>query len=482
MGTLVRRSGRPLNAEVPGLFTYDGFHGFVLPTLGDLAASTAVENWVLGSTKEEELSDDELAQLQDGFSTSTMTTTSSSGSCCSVTSPSPLGDLQHSVDVLKAVAGENSPIKLLLHAIVRETKLTVPPPTEEEGSEAGTAEAAQAALKAGGKALGKLSGKAQRLAKLAKLGGGGAPPKPSRWWPHRSKSTLPISRRSWKAGKGRPRRSTKRLAPSPRSITSCKEIVLSPSPQEELRRGGLAGVAVRLEQQATGLPAPLDGWLVGIAETTAGMGEDAISRRLNALWRAEVLPFCNKAIAGRFPFESGSTVDVSLADFSQLFRPGGLIDQFMTTHLLAYVDTRDGLGARRPAWASRAAPWAPSSSPSRIRDGMFAGGAQPQMRFALKPLDLDTGARRAVLDLDGQTLSYDHGPAQPASMEWPGPNGRNVVRLTFIPLDQQTPLVTSREGAWSWFRLLREGQTVPTGVPGSSRSPSAPPATGCASS
>ena len=90
----------------------------------------------------------------------------------------------------------------------------------------------------------------------------------------------------------------------------------------------------------------------------------------------------------------------------------------------------------------------------QIRDGMFAGEAQPQMRFALKPLDLDTGARRAVLDLDGQTLSYDHGPAQPASMEWPGPNGRNVVRLTFIPLDQQTPLVTSREGAWSWFRLL----------------------------
>ena len=40
MGTLVRRSERPLNAEVPGLFTYDGFHGFVLPTLGDLAASS----------------------------------------------------------------------------------------------------------------------------------------------------------------------------------------------------------------------------------------------------------------------------------------------------------------------------------------------------------------------------------------------------------------------------------------------------------
>ena len=51
------------------------------------------------------------------------------------------------------------------------------------------------------------------------------------------------------------------------------------------------------------------------------MGEDAIRRQLNALWRSEVLPFCSKAIAGRFPFASASTVDVSLADFSQLFGP-----------------------------------------------------------------------------------------------------------------------------------------------------------------
>jgi type VI secretion system protein ImpL len=156
---------------------------------------------------------------------------------------------------------------------------------------------------------------------------------------------------------------------------------------------------------------------------------------------------------------------VSLADFSQLFKPGGLIDQFVTTNLLPYVETT------RTPWRPKTGVGISSSAlaafqvAQQIRDGMFGGGAQPQMRFALKPTDLDTDARRAVLDLDGQTLSYGHGPAQPAWMEWPGPNGRNVVRLTFIPLSQQTPLVKTREGAWSWFRLLREAQTVPTAAP-----------------
>jgi type VI secretion system protein ImpL len=467
MDTLVRRSGRNLNAEIPGLFTYDGFYHFVLPALGDLAANTAVENWVLGSTKEEELSDQELARLQNEILHLYYDDYIEQWELLlrDVTL-APLGDLQHSVDVLKAVAGENSPIKLLLHAIVHETKLTVPPPTEEEGSEAGTAEVAQAALKAGSKALGKLGGKAQRLAKLAKLGGGGGAAEASAVVGAPVEEHFAYLAAIVEGREGATPALDQALGTLATLYHELQEIVLSPSPQEELmRRGGLAGVAGSLKQQAGGLPAPLDGWLVGIAETTSSMGEDAIRRQLNALWRADVLPFCDKAIGGRFPFESTSTIDVSLADFSQLFKPGGLIDQFVTTHLLPYVDTARSPWRPKTSVAISSNALAAFQLAEQIRDGMFGGGAQPQMRFALKALDLDTGARRAVLDLDGQTLSYGHGPAQPAWMEWPGPNGRNVVRLTFMPLNQQTPLVTTREGAWSWFRLLREGKTVPTAVP-----------------
>ena len=89
----------------------------MLPALGDLAANTAVENWVLGSTKEEELSDQELAQLQAEILNLYYDDYIQQWELLlrDVTL-APLGDLQRSVDVLKAVAGDNSPIKLLLHA------------------------------------------------------------------------------------------------------------------------------------------------------------------------------------------------------------------------------------------------------------------------------------------------------------------------------------------------------------------------------
>ena len=76
---------------------------------------------MLGSTKEEELSDDELAQLRDEILHLYYDDYIEQWELLLVTSPSRRSAIcQHSVDVLKAVAGD-SPIKLLLHAIVRET-------------------------------------------------------------------------------------------------------------------------------------------------------------------------------------------------------------------------------------------------------------------------------------------------------------------------------------------------------------------------
>ena len=61
-----------------------------------------------------------------------------------------------------------------------------------------------------------------------------------------------------------------------------------------------------------------------------------------------MLPFCQAALAGRYPFDPTSAIDVNTADFPRLFGPGGLIDTFTNDHLLPYIDT-----AARP-WRWRA--------------------------------------------------------------------------------------------------------------------------------
>ena len=68
-------------------------------------------------------------------------------------------------------------------------------------------------------------------------------------------------------------------------------------------------------------------------------------------------------------------------------------------------------------------------------------------------------------DLDGQQVSYAHGPIQPTHFDWPGPNGSRLVRLTFVPVGGGTPAIVTKEGPWAWFRLLHEATLTPQGQP-----------------
>jgi type VI secretion system protein ImpL len=101
----------------------------------------------------------------------------------------------------------------------------------------------------------------------------------------------------------------------------------------------------------------------------------------------------------------------------------------------------------------------------RIGSALFPAGPQPRVGFSLTPLDLDPAAASVGLDLDGQDLRYDHGPAVPKAFLWPGPGGTGIVRLSFAPLDGGPPVSLVREGAWSLFRLLQDGQLRGLGPP-----------------
>ena len=75
--------------------------------------------------------------------------------------------------------------------------------------------------------------------------------------------------------------------------------------------------------------------------------------------------------------------------------------------------------------------------PTRLRDPrrpVLRRRRGVSLKFEVAPARSTTGSRQASLDVDGQDLTYSHGPVQPMRMQWPGPAGRNVVRLTFTPV------------------------------------------------
>ena len=309
---LTRRSGKSLGEGIAGVYTYQGFHEQVLPRLKEVVSATAVESWVMDAGAPTERSKAEIEQLQaDVLKLYYDDDIAAWQQLLADVTLAPLGDLPSAVDALKDLSGPTSAMKLLLAGIVAETQLTRAP----ENADAQAA-AADTALKKGTKLLGKVGGAA---AKLAALAGSGAP--------EGAVPGAPVAEhfgylvKVVEGTQGAPPAIDDATAVLGRLFQELQTVATSPNPEKAmLERGGIAGVTKPLAQEAGRLPAPLDGWLGGVAQQASVLGGGAVARQLNAVWQTDVLPVCTKALTGRFPFQLDSAIDVDLADFGRLFR------------------------------------------------------------------------------------------------------------------------------------------------------------------
>ncbi|TIY00161.1 MAG: type VI secretion system membrane subunit TssM, partial [Mesorhizobium sp.] len=137
---------------------------------------------------------------------------------------------------------------------------------------------------------------------------------------------------------------------------------------------------------------------------------------LNAIWRADILPFCQAALNDRYPFSPESAVDVNVRDFARLFGPAGMIDAFINDHLISYVDTASQPWKWRADFGLDPAALAAFEQARRIRDDLFPDGTGPVMSFTLEPKDLSPNVTRVTLNLDGQNLVYYNNATRPQPM------------------------------------------------------------------
>jgi len=232
--------------------------------------------------------------------------------------------------------------------------------------------------------------------------------------------------------------------------------------------GGAAGAAGQLKSLAAGLPKPIAGMLETVSSSGAAVATGGASTELSDAWRSKVLPLCNAAF-NRYPFIAGSQADVPLDDFTHLLGPGGLMDAFFNDNLKSLVDTSS------TPWHWQAADHANLGlSPGTlteferaadIRDAMFAGGSQIQVKFELVPVSLDPRIAKISIDIAGQTMSYDHGPIESQGFTWPA-NGKTTVRVTITPTGGGHETTIEKNGPWSLLRLL-DGRVTPSGQPDS---------------
>jgi type VI secretion system protein ImpL len=180
------------------------------------------------------------------------------------------------------------------------------------------------------------------------------------------------------------------------------------------------------------------------------------------------LPFCKKAIQGLYPIGEKQR-EITYEDFTYFFGPGGLMDEFFKKYLDASVEK----GGKNWRWNSRGAGGAGISYAAlkqfqraeNIKNIFFRMGRQsPKVSFKLKPISMSPSIVQFIMDVDGQTLSYAHGPLRPVAMKWPGPNDSGQVRIQLLPpLQGYSGL--SKEGPWALFRVFDEARITKTSNP-----------------
>ena len=125
----LRRSGQPLNEGIPGFYSYDAFHEAFLPEVSRMAVDVAGESWVLGEDADIGLNPAEIARLRrDVLDRYYEDYAAHWEVLLQDLAIVPFRDMNHTIRVLNVLASPDSPLNKLVHAVTRETKLSVPPP------------------------------------------------------------------------------------------------------------------------------------------------------------------------------------------------------------------------------------------------------------------------------------------------------------------------------------------------------------------
>ena len=455
-----RASNQPITRGVPGLFTYDGYYKGFQPEVEKTTKQLRdEEGWVLGLPEASRsaalrdplalgrLTDEvrrayllEYAKLWEGYIADIRML--------------PMGNLAQSVQMARILSAPDNPLAPLMRALVRETTLTA---TESKSVVEQASDKAKSTIdKSREQLLSMLRDKnAPAAAPVARI---------ERIVDDRFEGLRQLVKPGAPGGP----------APLDGTIALINEVYALLNAADTAVKGGNAPppseVPNKVKGEAARLPEPLRSLMNTLSASSGAAVAREMRSNISSGVNSSIGEFCRQAIVGRYPFSRNSTTDVTQDDFSRLFSPGGLFDEFFQKNLAALVDTNT-----RP-WSFRqlgetslgkdSGTLAQFQRAAVIRDTFFrSGGKAAGLRLDFKPQEMDESITQFTLDLDGQLVKYAHGPQIPTAVQWPGPKGSTQVRVQLQPAiaGGTSGLVT--EGPWALFRMFDKLSLVPSGGP-----------------
>ncbi|UFN47770.1 type VI secretion system membrane subunit TssM [Roseomonas sp. OT10] len=415
----VRASGKPLTEGVPGIYTVEGLYKALLPALPGAVREAASEGWVLGPEAAQAGAEDPL-RLEAGVLALYAKEYGDAWQALldDLVLP-PFAGLQPAAEGLNLLGAPNSPLRDLLRGIARQLSPGTPPEGAAPAAQPGRAAAAQGAAEAN---------PAEPVAQVVE----------ARFRALREAAGQPLDDIL---------RTVSELYVQVARLASAPPGTALPPPPA----GGL-DPGQRLLAEAARQPEPLAKWLRALAGSVQQARAGGAKAAIAAAGGQQIAPLC-RGIEARFPFRR-TGADIPVDDFTRLFAPGGVMDQFFAQNIRPYVDTTqnpwrpmatDGLAP--PVTAADVAQFQRAQA---IRDAFFPGVAGSGLRFELVPQGLDAASTAAALEAEGvKTDIPAGGSSRPILLGWPS---RGNATLTFEP-----PAATGAvafDGGWSSLRLV----------------------------
>ncbi|MEP7730378.1 type VI secretion system membrane subunit TssM [Marinomonas primoryensis] len=218
-----------------------------------------------------------------------------------------------------------------------------------------------------------------------------------------------------------------------------------------------------LSRIANGLPKPLDSMMSKLANESWYVIKQEAIRYLEVRWHDDIYKVYEQKFAGKYPFDPGSNRDVSLQDFEAFFAPNGTLDRFYNDQLKMFIEENLDLnGGTQNKSLIRSDVLSQLENAKLIQDAFFNKKGILDVAFGVEPIKLTSNKRRGVLNVDGQYLSYSHGPRSNVEMIWPNTlRDTTISKVTLVPTQSNfSPRSVSSEGPWALYRLLDKANVV----------------------
>ncbi len=443
---LARRSGTPLTKPVPAMFTIAGYDKTFRAQAPAMVKQLADEEaWVLGPKFANQGADravTALAEVQRLYLAAYIKVWDELLRDLMLIPPA---DLQASIRSITLLSAPDSPLKTLLAAIARETKLAT---AENRSAEA-------SASKAIDRVTTSVKNTVDRL--LGDPGNARQPTAMERPEAQVDKYFEQLHR----VVLAEPGTAT----PLDATLQVLREYELQLRATEDaIKRGAPppsdSMVIARIKGEADRMPPPLNTLLAGLISSSSGQAASGAQAGIQKQLVSEVGSACKQIIIGRYPFAKNQAREVPPADFARLFGPNGTFDNFLKTKMQGLYDP-SGADWKPIKLAENVESFSQSTidqfqRASVIREAFFpTGGPNPSVTADLVLTRLDDGLSEVQITVDGQVTRMTAGGGSAIRLSWPSVSAVPNIRMAGMVDDRlEAPSNLAFDGQWTLFRMV----------------------------